>query len=471
MSTSTSTPRTPSQREYREIICAALVLASVLIVYVASPVITSIDSFWTIQTALSIIHKGNAKVDDFMVMREQYDNRLDEVDGNLYNRYPIAVSVMAVPFVWAAELVKPDLYVSMQTHPRRADDFALSLEMWIASFYTALAALLIFFIARFQLTRPFALVAALVFAFATSAWTTASRALWQHGPSMLMLALVLYILLCARDRPRLIVLAAVPLAISFWIRPTNSIAVIAFSIYVLKYYRQYLTGYFITGLIVTLPFVWYDLTLYHALLPEYFNSARLGNTPFFWEALAGNLVSPARGLFIFSPVLLFAVVGAWEHWRTKRWSGLDTALLAIIAGHWLMISSYPHWWAGASFGPRYMSDILPFFMYFFIYALKWLGQAKRARKLVASTALLLLLVTSVAIEWNGAVHFAAYAWNWNPVNVDDYKARLWDWGDPQFLRGSPFTNYYARFEAHCMKKSSDIFSRQVCGLLLHSSPD
>lgn len=51
------------------------------------------------------------------------------------------------------------------------------------------------------LNTRYSLLTVFIFAFCTSAWSTGSRALWQHGPSMLMLSAALYLILSAREKP------------------------------------------------------------------------------------------------------------------------------------------------------------------------------------------------------------------------------------------------------------------------------
>jgi hypothetical protein len=46
--------------------------------------------------------------------------------------------------------------------------------------------------------RRWAFAVAMVFAFGTAAWSTASRGLWQHGPSMLCLAVAAYLAMRSR---------------------------------------------------------------------------------------------------------------------------------------------------------------------------------------------------------------------------------------------------------------------------------
>ncbi len=78
--------------------------------------------------------------------------------------------------------------------------------------------------------------------------------------------------------------------------------------------------------------------------------------------LAGQLISPSRGLLIFSPFLLFAFWGMIAIWRktSRTWK-----LIALsIPGPVLMLivfSKYIVWWGGNShYGPRYQIETYPF---------------------------------------------------------------------------------------------------------------
>ena len=90
---------------------------------------------------------------------------------------------------------------------------------------------------------------ALLFAFGTAAWSTASRALWQHGPSMLLsvVALVLIQRLALADtgrhRGRLAAGAGVATALTYTVRPTNAIVVVGLSLYLVLRARALLVPY------------------------------------------------------------------------------------------------------------------------------------------------------------------------------------------------------------------------------------
>jgi hypothetical protein len=75
------------------------------------------------------------------------------------------------------------------------------------------------------------------------------------------------------------------------------------------------------------------------------------------EGLLGSLFGLARGLFVYSPVLLFAVGGAVV--AARRRDGLAVAVAAgavlamVLVGKWFM------WWGGHCYGPRLLADVGP----------------------------------------------------------------------------------------------------------------
>ena len=73
------------------------------------------------------------------------------------------------------------------------------------------------------------------------------------------------------------------------------------------------------------------------------------------EALYGITVSPYRGLFFVSPVLLLAFVGFSAMKRDRRfWS-----LVVLVSAYVLTITSFNGWDGGWAFGPRYLVPIVP----------------------------------------------------------------------------------------------------------------
>ena len=189
-------------------------------------------------------------------------------------------------------------------------------------------------------------------------------------------------------------------------------------------------GHFLASSTVT-----YNVGIYHALLPAYYLPSRIGGNATFWTALAGNLVSPARGLFVYSPVLAFWVVGVALKVKHRDMKPLDYYLVTCVVLHWFAISSFPHWWGGTTFGPRFFTDMTPLFVYFLVPVTVWLKTLTGVRKPLMNVAVAVCVALSAFIHYRGASTMEAWAWNDDPVSVETHPERLWDWTDLPFLRG------------------------------------
>ncbi len=420
-----------------------LVFMVVLTVYAKGKVRTSFDSGYSVHLAVSLLEEGNLDLEEYRSYIPPSDYRVIEVDGVLQSRYPVGPSVVAAPlililgdlgkyvfFVW-------DLEIYIKEH--RAE----GIERFVGSFFAALGALVLFCVAHLRLSFARSLAVLGIFAFCTSAWSVVSRALWQHGPSIVFLSAALYVLLRARDDdPRWSRYAGLFLALAYTMRPTNSLPVLILSIYVLIHHRAQLARYLAWASVVAIPFCAYHWSIYGSVLPVYYRQGASKFTLANWgfvEGAAGNLISPGRGLFIYSPVLLFSILGAILLLRQKRWSLLDSALAAIVVLHWLVISSWKIWWGGTVFGPRLFADMLPFLVYFLIPVIEIVEPASLRGRALA-VALSVTIAVSAWIHYTGATRWATWDWNIEPTSVDQEPSRMWDWHDPPFLRTTSETH-------------------------------
>ena len=145
-----------------------------------------------------------------------------------------------------------------------------------------------------------------------------------------------------------------------------------------------------------------------------------------WVGAAGLLVSPNRGLLIFSPIVLVALIGIWPSLRALPQYGLGWMYLGcavLYAGY----SLYSVWWGGHSYGPRYLLDFVILLTPAAAIALNRVLRAKWMRGIAA-----VLLVWSMIAAGTGA--FYADNWNTHPASVDKNHERLWDWRDMQIRR-------------------------------------
>jgi hypothetical protein len=156
-------------------------------------------------------------------------------------------------------------------------------------------------------------------------------------------------------------------------------------------------------------------------------SGTVSATP--WISAAGLLISPSRGLFVFSPVVAFAACG-FAAARREGWQSDLAWCLAAAAAEFVGYSFYQVWWGGHTFGPRYMLDVLPLLV----------PPAAAGFPFIARHRLVAVLA-SICLAWSiGAAALGAFVypmefWNLDP-NIDVAHWRLWDWSDSQLRRAA-----------------------------------
>ncbi|MGD0917232.1 MAG: hypothetical protein ABSB22_12325 [Thermodesulfobacteriota bacterium] len=431
----------------RDFLFCLILFFLVFIGHLVSRNITSVDSKWSIPTAMSIIKEGNTHLDEYgEILQKNNYSATQEIDGHYYSIFPVGVSLLAVPFVYASEKMLDSLLPLIRDLARYQGhdlpgtitviSIAPGIELFVASVIIAVTTVFIYLIAHGFLDRQYAFLISLVFAFCTSAWSTASRGLWQHGPSMLMLTITLYLILRGKNNPRLLQFASIPLAFSYVIRPTNCIPVVLLTVFMVVYHRQHFLRYILWALVIAVPFVIFNLSIYRSLLSPYYylsHSFRF-DLGFLWS-LAGHLISPSRGLLIYSPILMFSIYGIAAGIKKGEFKPLDWFLLLILFVHWIVISSFSNWWGGFSFGPRYFADMIPYWIYFLILGVARILQYKGMKKIVLVSIFVCLVGISFFVHYRGANDWDVYRWNSEPIDVDAKPERVWEWNDIQFLRG------------------------------------
>jgi hypothetical protein len=413
-----------------------LIFVVVFGVHASCPIIASSDSAYSIHLAHSIVTHGDFDLDEFQPFTLQpTDYRVVKAGEHYFNYFPYGVSLLAAPFVYgfghAAQLL-------LGSAPGRFFLFPARIEKFIASIFMGVTAVFVFLAACRRTQEVYAWVMVFIFAFCTSAWSVGSRGLWQHGPSMMLLSMVLYLVLLGEEKPWAYALAALPLALSYVVRPTNSISVVAFAVFVaLKLQRKRQWVWFaLLGAAVFLAFLAINLATYRQILPPYYLPGRIGNIRgTFWEALAGNLISPARGLLIFTPVFLISAAAAIICIVRRQIDLLQALLWLVVVAHWLVISSFRPWWGGHSFGPRLFSDMVPFLVFLMIPFFPWFESNGWRLRIPLAALGVLLVSASFFVHSQGARSHPVDQWNTVPSNVDQNPQRVWDWHDLQFLRG------------------------------------
>lgn len=429
---------------WRAAIVPTLLFLLVFGVHVTSRVITSFDSGWAVYVSRSIVREGNVSLNEYAPqIRAKRLHGIRKIDGKFYNFFPVGTSLVAAPVVALFEAAPSYVVTWLPGFPRAAKllvengkvptaaNAHLEMERAAASVIVAVTAIVLFFTAKYFLSIPGALLVAMIFSFCTPAWSTGSRALWPHAPTMMLLSLAVYLLVAASRRPYLAQFAALPLGFSFVVRPSNITSIVVLTVYVLLVYRQFFWRYVVWGSLIALGFAWFNYDIHGTVIPKYYQPSRVHSHPNFYEAFLANLFSPSRGLFVFAPVFLLSTFALFRR-NVLGDRRLAFALALIIVLHTYLISSFPNWWGGHAYGPRYMSDMVPYFVVLLIPYVAMITESKQ--HWVPATVMLVLLVPSFALNKIGATRWSTLSWNVIPNNIDDDQSRVWDWSDPQFLR-------------------------------------
>lgn len=437
-------------RAKSDLIAGSLIFVFTCTVFLVSRVHQFADSHYSMMVSESLLHRASFNLDHQALPRFEPKQQggyvsngdiyqLELKDGHLYYFFPPGSSVLSVPYVAVMNALgisatKPDGTYNPQGEAR--------IEVTLAALLMAFLASLIFATSRLLLPFGWSVLLALSSALGTQIWSTVSRALWSDTWGIFLLGFVVWMLLAneiGKYRMRPVVLATL-LSWTYFTRPTYCLPIAAITIYVFIFYRSMFVAYAVTGGLWFAAFVAYSWHHFGQALPDYYLASRLSFETF-WIALAGNLISPARGLLVFVPILIFLIYLLIRYAKELDSHRLVVLCLSIIVIHLITISCFSHWWGGHSFGPRLTTGLVPWFVLLSILALKarlkWLGENRiKVRAWVRRlelTAGSLLLLCSLIINGLGATAHRTWLWNIRPLNVDEHPERLWDWKDPQFL--------------------------------------
>ena len=332
--------------------------------------------------------------------------------------YPVVTPLLVAPLYLPA-VIWLDAHGWEQP---QIDRVAELMEKVSASFLASLASILMFLVLRRDGTR-WSLPLALVFAFGTNTWMISSQALWQHGTGELLVALALLLVVSPASPVRIVLLGAVCVLMAAN-RPPDALiagAMVLFTVWS----RRRNALWLLAGAAVPLAaLLYYNLNFIGHVAGGYV-LAKPRNNNFFqldWSGVPGLLVSPARGLLVFSPFLVFVPVGLIQRLREPGSKGLAVALGSAVAAQ-VLLYSQADWRAGVSWGPRWLTDLLPILVWM-------LAPAPLVLRPLARGLLILAMAASVGVQTIGAFWYTKasddliFAGNpasmraaWNPRNV------------------------------------------------------
>ncbi len=386
-------------------------------------------------------------------------------DGKAYGRYGLLQSVVSIPLYMIGTAADANVSSHMRTvlAGPNLSDWGGTVPIFFVSllnaFVTPLTCLLLFLFAlRLGFGRPVAFGVTLLFGFSTLTWTYA-RDSFQHPLETLFLFLCAYLLFTHRDRltPKAAFWAGLSFGLAVLTRLNIAIVLPFFALYVVLLITRLDDAPNVStadGLFDRLkrrlarPFAgkpieeWWSVVALRVLvsflvmpvlaiflyltLNEYrFGTVRdpavhniLGGSADIFIGLYGNLLSPGRSIFLYSPPLILGLIGFRSFARRYREEAL---LIAWIAFSYLMLYSIPvDWDGGWSWGPRYLLALVPFLMLPVGYAL-----TSRWRVAVA----FVLGVIGAGIQLLGSIINYSYVyWDWINMHLVPPTAYLFEPG-------------------------------------------
>jgi hypothetical protein len=265
------------------------------------------------------------------------------------------------------------------------------MEKLAASCIAAAAAGLMFVLLRRRMSPARALGLTAAFALGTETWVIGSQALWQHGTEELLLIVALLAATGPLTAARLAAGgAACGLAIAG--RPIDALLAAPFALLAPAWAGWRRATWFFLGAAVPLGLALaYNLDTFGLPGGGYQLFVQQGRR-YFEEPMARGLVemlfSPDKGLFFYTPFLLFLPLylrralapgapspanrggepllrkappnppAAFRRFLADRERALTILLLAAI-GAQLLVYARSEWRGGSCYGPRYLADLLP----------------------------------------------------------------------------------------------------------------
>jgi hypothetical protein len=337
--------------------------------------------------------------------------------------YPIIVPVLVAPLYLPAVA-----YLDARGWDQlRVDRVARIMEKLCASLLAATAAALLYLLLRRRTEPLAAFLLTLAFAFGTTTWVISSQALWAHGLAELLIVAVLLLLTGPRTAGRAL-LAGCLCGLVACNRPPDAILAAGLGLYGL-WWAGRLAPLLMAGAMLPVGLVLiYNLWVVGNLSGAY---ALVGEVTFLQHnllsGLAGLLFSPTRGLFIFSPFLLFLLFGLPQVLSDRRARGL-TAAVGIAAVLQLLLYAMTDWRQGASWGPRWLTDVLPILLWMLapvVSALRGLG-----RVAFLSACCVAVAIQAVGAFWyTGASDAAIFA----TATGQDQMRAAWDPRNAPFI--------------------------------------
>lgn len=345
-----------------------------------------------------------------------------------YSVYPIVGPALVTPLYLPIELI-PRIAAQQ---PATLIALARVAEKIAAVALAAAAAIALLFLLRRLTSERAAWMLTLLFALGTGNWSTSSQALWQHTFGQLAIIGCLYAIerfSAASAEARWYWMAGAFAACALAIRGTNLVLLPVLALVLwLKPARpmDYLRVFAPAALAIALTAA-YNFAVFQSFAGGYPVNPLKGGAV---DGLLGILLSPGRGLLIYTPVAIFALAAFLPRARESRQSHrlVVIAASAFSLLHIAFIAIWPLWWGGYCWGPRLLTEVLaPLTV---LIAIGLPAIASTPLKYAFATA----AVYGCLIQVLGVYCYPKGQWDNAPLSINEHPERLWNWADNPIAR-------------------------------------
>ena len=301
---------------------ATLILGTVVaLVYLANGrEIGAFDTTPTTLVPLAIMRGDGLYLDRFRPLLRVWGTPLPvfvtESNGHIISRYPVGPALVALPFVAPQVMLLDTTEPGWDRDLSRVHVESRKMGKRTAALLTALVAVALNRLLMALGLARVALPATLATALGSGLWSVAGQALWQHGPAALALTLIMLLLNPRCVSPVRMCSAGIVTAMLVVCRPLD----LTFAVFVLAWVawaHPRRLGWFLPApILLGVALVGYHQYYFGTItggqekLEE--QHGQIHSVAGTWsgdlrEGMAGTLVSPNRGLFIFSPWVAVAI--------------------------------------------------------------------------------------------------------------------------------------------------------------------
>ncbi|MBY0588587.1 tetratricopeptide repeat protein [bacterium] len=349
-------------------------------------------------------------------------------DGRYANTFGVGAALTALPAVAVAGMGSIDL----REETRRLRQIG----KWTASACVAGSAVFLFLASAEFLSLIPAVALALVYGLCTCVYSVSSQDLWQHGPTELFLAGGVFFLPRSSCRFWISALSGVMFSLATWCRPTSVIVLGCVAIHLMLVHRKSFVGFMAAGIPMGIALMVFNTIQFGG--PATFGQTELSHhalektgSPEIWQTsllygACASLLSPSRGLLIYSPFLIYSGFGISTVFNQARYAFLRPIIPAVFI-IWCIEFRHFDWWGGWSFGYRHLVDTVILLTFVLIPVFdRWSftrsvgnGQPCNNRGRVSFLSLVLvgpkifwlLVLFSLGVQFVGTFLYDRWGWN------------------------------------------------------------